>query len=152
MSLRHNTPPSTLPPDTQETIVPASDSLITRNQSLLDRFFTKSRGAPKTQRTETFAQSVIRHDSSLSKGRERRHAVIMSVSAYKPDPSAARSVTNRRNYSKGADLLLMEKAISDWTKKEGGYLNTDNVPRPMRSFATHVRIPFKTLRNYLNGK
>ena len=46
----------------------------------------------------------------------------------------------------------MEKEISDWTKKEGGYLNTENVPRPMRSFATHVRIPFKTLRNYLNGK
>ena len=117
MSLRHNTPPSTLPPDTPETIVPASDSLITRKQSLLDQFFKKGRGAPKKQRTKTISQAVIRHDSSLSKGRERRHVIITSVSAQKPYPHAARSVTTRRNYSKGADLLLPEKAISDWTNK-----------------------------------
>ena len=76
----------------------------------------------------------------------------MSVSAQKPDPLATKSVTTNRKYSKGADLLLMEKAISDWTKKEGEYLNTDNVPRPIQSFATHVGIPFKTLWNYLNKK
>ena len=69
------------------------------------------------------SQAMIRHDSSLRKGRERRHAMIKSVSAQKPYPPAARSVTTRRNYSKGADLLFMEKAIYDWTKKEGGYLN-----------------------------
>ena len=120
MSLRHNTPSSTLPSNTPETIVPASDSLITRKQSLLYQLFKKVRGAPNTQRTETFTHVVIRHDSSLRKGIERRHAMITSVSAQKPDPPAARIVTTHRNYSKGADLLLMEKAISDWTKKEGG--------------------------------
>ena len=126
-------------------MVPASDSLITRKQSLLDQFFKKGRGAPKTRRAETFAQAVIHHDSSLRKGRERRHVMITSVSAQKPDPPAERSITTHRNYSKGADLLLIEKAIYDWTKKEGGYLNTDNVLRPMRGFATHVGIPFKKL-------
>ena len=149
MSLPHNTPTSTLPPGTSGTIVPASDSLITRKQSLLDQFLKKGRGAPKTRRTDTFAQAVIRHDSSRRKGIERRHVMITSVSTKKPDPPAA---SIRRNYSKGADLLLMEKAVSDWTKKEGGYLTTNNVPRSMRSFATHVGIPYKTLRNYLTGK
>ena len=117
MSLRHNTPPSTLPPDTPETIVPASDSLITRKQSFLDQFLRKGTGAPKTRRTEKFAQALIRHDSSLRKGRERIHVMITSVSTQKPDPPATRSVTTHRNYSKGVDLLLMEKEISDWTKK-----------------------------------
>ena len=49
-------------------------------------------------------------------------------------------------------LVLTEKAVSDWTKKEGGYINTDIVPRPMRIFATHVGILFRTLQKYLNGK
>ena len=81
MSLRNNTPPSTLPPDTPEMTVPASDLLITRKQSLLDQFFKKGRGAPKTRREETFTQALIHHDSSLRKGRERRHVMIMSMSA-----------------------------------------------------------------------
>ena len=102
MSLRNNTLPSTLPPDTLEMIVPESDLLITRKQSLIDQFFKKGRGEPKTRRTETFSQAVICRDSSLRKGGERRHVMITSVSAQKPDPPASRSVTTRRNYSKNS--------------------------------------------------
>ena len=114
MSLRHNTQGSTLP-QSDPAITRKQSSSITRKQSLLDHFLKKGRGAPKTRRS--FAQTVLRHDSSLRKGRERRHVMITSVSRQKPNPPAARSVTPRRNYSKGADLLLMEKAISDWNKK-----------------------------------
>ena len=59
MSLRHNTPSSTHPSNTPETIVPASDLLITRKQSLLDQFFNKGIGVPKTLRTDTFAQAML---------------------------------------------------------------------------------------------
>ena len=124
------------------------------------RFLKKEKGRPKKRGVQIEANGVaINGDNSTTTKKAKTApnpatAAVATASTSSNKKAPKKTTATRTNWSKGANLIQMTKAVNNWLVKDSPHnttLDDNGEAMTLQVYAHQVDIPYPTLKKYVTN-